>query len=129
MIWIDLVTVLALVQCIFFGILVGKARATYKVPAPASTGHEMFDRYNRVHMNTLELIVVFVPALWMAAKYWQPVWIALIGAVYIVGRMLYLNGYVKDPKKRGLGFLVSFMPIVILLIATCVGLVRGYAAA
>ena len=128
MIWIDLITVLALAQFIFFGILVGKARATYKVPAPASTGHDMFDRYNRVHMNTLELLVVFIPALWMAAKYWQPAWIAAIGAVYLIGRMVYLSGYVKDPKKRGLGYMISSMPVVVLLIATCIGVARGYSA-
>jgi Tfp pilus assembly protein PilE len=62
MILIELVTVLALVQYFAFGMLVGKARTTYGVHAPAVSGHAMFERYYRVQMNTLEVMVVFLPA-------------------------------------------------------------------
>jgi glutathione S-transferase len=125
MAWIQLVTLLALLQFFVFGGLVGRARGRHGVQAPATTGHEIFERYYRVQMNTLETLVMFLPALWLAALYWSPAWMACIGAVYLVGRVLYLNGYVADPKKRGPGYGLSIMPTLILLVAAIVGVVRA----
>jgi len=116
-----LVTVLALVQFLIFGVLVGRARERYKVPAPAMSGNDIFERYFRVQMNTLELLIIFVPALWMASAFVAPLWIALLGAVYLVGRVLYLSGYVADPKKRSAGFGLSALPIVALLLIDTIG--------
>src|SRR5690348_10933299 len=96
--WVNLVTVLALVEFLAFGVLVGRARGLYGIHAPATSGNEMFERWFRVHYNTLELLIMFVPALWIAAMYWNPLWMAGIGAVYLIGRILYLQGYVRDPK-------------------------------
>jgi glutathione S-transferase len=107
---------LALLQYLYFGFAVGGARGRYGVSAPATTGHEMFDRYFRVHMNTLELLVVLVPALPLFAYYINSTWAAALGAVYIVGRFLYFFSYVKDPKKRGPGYGLSFLPVAILLL-------------
>jgi glutathione S-transferase len=128
MAWIQLITLLALIQFVWFGFLVGKARSLYGVKAPATTGHEMFDRYHRVHMNTLEMLVVFLPALWLAAQYWSPPWLVGAGVVYLAGRVLYLQGYIADPKKRGAGYAISFLPIVTLLLAGAVGAVRSLLA-
>jgi len=125
MAWIHLVTLLALAEYIVFIVLVGRARDVYGVKAPATSGHEMFERYFRVQMNTLELLIVFVPALWMAAGYWNPVWVAAIGAVFIIGRALYLRGYVADPKSRSLGYLLSAVPVVVLLFGVVVGVARA----
>ena len=125
MAWIHLVTFLALVEYLIFGVLVGRARVTFGVKAPAITGHEVFERYFRVQMNTLELLIVFVPALWMAAAYWNPKWIAAIGAVFLIGRGLYLRGYVADPRTRSLGFGLSMVPTAVLLVAALVGAVRA----
>lgn len=125
MIWLDLVTVLALLQYMFFSSLVGKARGRYGVKAPATTGHEMFERYYRVQMNTLELLVVFLPALWLAARYWSPTWMAAVGAVYLVGRVVYLKAYTTNPAGRGLGFALSFVPAFLLLLAALAGLVMA----
>ena len=124
MAWVHLVTLLALVEYFVFAALVGRARSTYGVKAPATSGHEMFERYFRVQMNTLELLVVFVPALWMAAAYWNPALVAGVGAVFLIGRVLYLRGYVADPRARSLGFLLSSVPIVALLLGVGVGLLR-----
>ncbi len=107
---------LALLQYLYFGFAVGGARGRYGVSAPATTGHEMFDRYFRVHMNTLELLVVLVPALPLFAYYISSRWAAALGAIYIVGRFLYFFSYVKDPKKRGPGYGLSFLPVAILLL-------------
>ena len=128
MAWIQLVTLLALLQFVWFGFLVGGARQRYGVHAPATTGHEIFERYHRVHMNTLETMVVFLPSLWLAAQYWSPTWVAAAGAIYLVGRVVYLKGYVADPKKRSAGYGLSFLPTSILLLAALVGVVRGLMA-
>jgi uncharacterized membrane protein YecN with MAPEG domain len=112
---VAVVIVLALVQYVVFGMLVGWARGQYGVKAPAVTGHEIFDRYFRVHQNTLELLVAFVPAIWLFGMYVDPTWAALLGLVYLVARVLYLRGYVKDPARREVGFTLSVLPILVLL--------------
>ena len=123
MVLVEIVTVLALIQFVVFGALVGRARGKYGISAPAVSGHEMFERYYRVQMNTLELLVVFVPSLWLAARYWSPLVVAAIGAIYLVGRVLYFRAYVSEPAKRGIGFVMSLGPAVLLLLATLVGAV------
>lgn len=123
--WIDLVTFLALAQYLVFGALVGRARGQYGVKAPATTGNELFERHYRVQMNTLELLVVFVPALWMAAKYWSPAAMAAVGAVYLVGRILYQRAYTRAPSQRSLGFALSIGPVSVLLVAAFAGMVRS----
>ena len=65
--YVTLVSGLALLQYIAFGILVGKARGRYGVKAPAITGNDIFERYFRVQQNTLELLVVMLPAMWLFA--------------------------------------------------------------
>ena len=126
--YVDLIAVLAIMQLIFFGILVGRARGTYGVKAPAVSGHEMFERAYRVQMNTLELMVAFLPALFIASKYWPQTYVAIAGAVYLLGRFIYWRSYVSAPASRGLGFALSMIPILALLIATLVAVVRSSAA-
>jgi uncharacterized membrane protein YecN with MAPEG domain len=122
---VAVVIVLALLQYVAFGMLVGWARGKYGVKAPAVTGHGTFDRYFRVHQNTLELLVAFVPAIWLFGMYVDPTWAALLGLVFIVARMLYLRGYVRDPAKREVGFTLSVLPILVLLVGGLWGAGRG----
>lgn len=122
---VAVVIVLALVQYVVFGMLVGWARGKYGVKAPAVTGHEIFERYFRVHQNTLELLVAFVPAIWLFGIYVDPTWAALLGLVYLVARALYLRGYVADPAKREVGFTLSVLPILVLLVGALWGAGRG----
>jgi glutathione S-transferase len=121
----ELVIVLALLQYLFFGMLVSRARTRSGVKAPAVTGDPIFERYLRVQMNTLELLVIFLPALWIASAYIAMHWIAALGAVYLVGRFLYLRGYVRAPEKRSLGFGLSALPILILLAIDLIGALRS----
>ncbi len=123
--YVYLVMGLALVQYLYFAIQVGRARGRYGVHAPAITGNEMFERHFRVQQNTLELIVVLVPALALFAVHLSAYWAAALGAVYLVGRFLYEAGYVRDPKARSLGFLLSFLPILMLLFGGIWGAVRA----
>jgi uncharacterized MAPEG superfamily protein len=120
---VAIVTALALLQYIYFAVLVGQARGKFGVNGPAVTGHPVFERYFRVQMNTLELLVAFLPGLWLFAQYVSPVWAAVLGAVYIVGRFVYLRAYVADPAKRGLGFGLSMLPTLALLLGGLVGAV------
>jgi uncharacterized MAPEG superfamily protein len=114
--YVAIVTVLALLQYQWLGFSVGKARAKYNVPVPASSGNEMFDRHYRVHMNTLEQLVVFLPAMWLFAHTVSPLWAAGLGAVFIVGRFIYASAYVRDPKSRSLGFALTALPTLIMLL-------------
>lgn len=123
MVLIEIVTLLALLQFVVFGALVSRARGQYGVRAPSISGHEMFERYYRVQMNTLELLVAFLPALWLAARHWPPLVVGGVGAVYLVGRIVYLRAYLSDPKTRSAGFLLSLVPTVALLVAALVGAV------
>ena len=120
---IELVSIVALLQYLMFGVQVGKARTKYGIKGPATTGNEMFERVYRVQMNTLELLVVFLPALWMAARHFSPLWVGAVGAVFIVGRVIYFRAYTREPSKRGLGYMLSIMPTVALLVAAVVGIV------
>jgi uncharacterized membrane protein YecN with MAPEG domain len=121
----ELVIVLALLQYFFFSLLVGRARGRYGIKAPAVTGDPIFERYVRVHMNTLELLVMLLPALWIAGAFIAQPWIALLGGVYLIGRFIYLRSYVQAPEKRSLGFGLSVLPILILLVIGLVGALRS----
>jgi glutathione S-transferase len=118
---VAVVILLALIEYVAFGILVGQARGRYGVHAPAVTGHEVFERYFRVHQNTLELLVVFVPAMWLFGTYVDPTWGALLGLVYVVGRILYLRSYVSNPAKREIGFGLSVLPVIALILGALWG--------
>lgn len=122
--FVDLIAITALLQFFVFSLLVGRARGKYGVKAPAVTGHDMFERAYRVQMNTLELLVLFIPALYLASKYWSPGIVALLGAVYIIGRVVYWRAYMTAPQTRGLGFGLSIGPCLVLLVAAFIGAIR-----
>jgi glutathione S-transferase len=123
---VALVTSLALLQYFAFGILVGRARARTGVAAPAMTGHPEFERYNRVHQNTLEQLVIFLPALWLFATYVQPLAAAGLGVLFIVGRLVYLRGYVANPGKRTVGFAMTALAQLPLLLGGIIGAVTSW---
>lgn len=114
---VNLLLILAVAQFIVFAMLVASARGRYGVSAPATTGHEMFERYYRIHMNTLEMLIVLIPAVWIASTYWNAYFVAAMIAIYLVGRILYFRAYLANPKSRTIGFSVSFLPILALLLA------------
>ena len=119
--YVHIVALLAIMQFIAFGFLVGKARGKYGIKAPVMTGNDHFERAVRVHMNTLEQLICFLPALMIAAVYWPPTYVAAVGALYVVGRALYRQAYITDPAKRRLGFLLTFLPTTGLALAGLIG--------
>ena len=122
---VQLVIGLALVQFFFFLFAVGKARVTYKVAAPATTGNEIFERYFRVQMNTLELLVMFVPAILMFGQFFGGYLAAALGVVYLIGRLIYFTTYVKNPSSRSAGYGISVLPIMIMIAGSIIGAIRA----
>lgn len=125
---VNLVIALALLQFFIFGVAVARARGRYKVPAPATTGHEIFERYFRAQMNTLELLVMFIPAAWMFAHYISPGIAAALGALFLVGRVVYFLAYVNEPKSREVGFALSAGPLMLLVLGAIFGAARSAVA-
>jgi uncharacterized membrane protein YecN with MAPEG domain len=123
--YVAIVTVLALLEFFWFSVRVGKAREKFGIAAPATSGNDIFERHFRVHMNTQEQLVLFLPALWIFAYFISPLWAAGLGVVFIVGRVIYANAYVRDPKSRSLGFGMSALPTFILLAGILVWAVRA----
>ena len=119
--YVEIVTALVVLQYLYFIVLVGRARGRYGVKAPAVTGHEGFERAYRVQMNTLELMVALLPSMLIAARFWPAEWVAGIGAVYLVGRFIYWRAYVGNPSSRGLGFGLSMLPVLVLLLMAFAG--------
>jgi glutathione S-transferase len=101
------------------------ARVKYKIAAPAVTGNDDFERVFRVQMNTLEQLVAFLPALWLFALYVSPAWSSVIGAVWIVGRVLYSIGYTRAARKRARGFEVGSAALAVLWIGALWGVVAA----
>jgi glutathione S-transferase len=125
MAYVDIVTALAVLQFIVFGFKVGGARGRYGIKAPAITGNEIFERHFRVQQNTLEQLIVFLPGLYLFARYFNPLVAAALGVVYLFGRELYAFTYVKDPANRSVGYGMTFLPMLILVAGGLIGAVRA----
>ena len=110
--YVALVTVLLVSQYMVFMMLVGAARGKSGIKAPAVTGDEGFERAYRVQMNTLEQLMVALPALWVSGMYFDSLVAALLGMAFFLGRVMYRAGYVKDPEKRGMGFGIGFLAVL-----------------
>ena len=102
--YVAIVSVLLLLQVFWFAFQVGQARVRHGVKAPAMSGPPEFERANRAHQNTVEQLIVFLPAMWMFAYFGNPFVAAGCGAVFLVGRQIYRTSYVKDPSQRSAGF-------------------------
>ncbi len=118
---IAIVSALALIEYLYFAYQVGRARVRFGVPAPKTAGHPEFERYFRVQQNTLEQLVVFLPAVWMAGWYADVNAAAILGLGFVLGRAMYYVAYVRDPARRGPGFALSLAANAVLVITAMVG--------
>lgn len=105
------------------------ARDKGGVKAPATSGSETYDRRNRVHLNSLELIVMAIPSMWIFATYAHALAAAGLGFVYVIGRVIYSRAYMADPTKRGLGFMISMLPVVVMMIGGFIAVIINIAKA
>jgi glutathione S-transferase len=112
------VVMLALLQYTWFGIEVGRARGRFEVPAPATTGHENFERFFRAHQNTTEQLVVFLPAMFACAYLVNETLAAAMGLLFVIGRLMYFRGYTNPEKSRSLGFGLGLIANTVMILAT-----------
>jgi hypothetical protein len=122
--YVALVILLALVEYIVIISLVARARAKYGIRAPATTGHDVFERTFRVQQNTLEGLVIFLPALWLFGQYLNASWAVGLGIAGIVGRAIYAWGYIRAAEKRGPGAGIVGIVNMTLVIGALVGVIR-----
>jgi glutathione S-transferase len=122
-----LVTILAIAVYLYTSVLVARMRARHGIKAPATTGHPEFDRAFRVQMNTLEHLPVVLPLLWLTAIYFSPFPLIapLLGLLWVIGRGVYIQGYMRAAEKRGPGFGICGIAEVLLLILATVGIVMA----
>jgi glutathione S-transferase len=116
---VALVTLLALLLFFWMSIRVSSARQRHAVTAPATTGHPEFERHFRVQANTLEGLVMFLPSLWLFAIFVGSDYLAAgLGMVWIIGRIMYMMSYVKEPTKRGPGFGIQALATMVLMLGS-----------
>ena len=118
-----LVTVLAVILYFCAGVLVARARQKFGVMVPATTGHADFERVFRAQQNTLEWLPIFLPLLWLFAFYVSDWGAALLGLVWISGRIIFIHGYIEAVEKRNNGFFLQMAASGVLLIGALAGIV------
>lgn len=112
---VAIVTLVSLLLYFFMGLNVGRARSKHGVPAPAISGNDDFERVFRVQANTLEWLPLFLVSLWLFALYWNEAFAAVMGVVWIVGRVLYMTGYTRAANARSIGFGIQALATGVLL--------------
>lgn len=122
---VAIVILLAILEFMVLGAMVGRARGKYGIKAPATSGHDMFERHFRVHYNTLEHLIVFIPAVWLFGSFVSQLWAAILGAVFIVARAAYAVGYVSDPRKREIGAILTVVAEAPLILGALYGAIRA----
>lgn len=114
--WLMLSVAFTAVALQFMVINVAKARkeAGVEYPAmvadPATVGDAPAAKFNcaqRGHQNTLENLPIFLVMQLLIAQV-MPLTAAALGAVWTIGRIIYVVGYTNGgPKKRLPGFIIS----------------------
>jgi uncharacterized MAPEG superfamily protein len=119
-----LATCLAMLVYVWTIFLCGRARGAYGVKAPAVSGHPEFEKRFRAQQNTLEQLMLFLPSLWVFSLAVSPFCGGIIGLGFVVGRILYVAGYIRDPASREVGFVIGAVAVVILLLGGLAGVLR-----
>lgn len=120
---VALVALVAMALYMYMAVLVGQARVRFNVPAPAVTGHPDFERIYRVQMNTLESLPVFLACLFIFSAFVNGWFAAILGTVWIAGRYIYMQGYIKAADSRSLGFSIQGVAVIVLLAGSFLGVI------
>jgi glutathione S-transferase len=105
--WTALVTVALVAEYYLFTLPIYAARRSTGIRAPAMQGHPDLDRAIRVHLNTLEKLLIVFPTLWIAAWTVGDLPAAVSGAAWGVSRVIYAVGYLRSARGRTLGALLG----------------------
>jgi uncharacterized MAPEG superfamily protein len=124
----EAVTILAVLMLFYTSVPVGRARGKHGIKAPAMTGHEDLERAVRVHMNSLEQFALFLPMLWVATLTFTLVaWLpAALGLIWVAGRFIYMQAYLRDPGSRSTGFLITLLATAGLVILSVIGVAMSW---
>ena len=125
MVWVALVTLIMLLEYMVFSLMVGYARVKSKIDAPVMSGDPRLERTLRVQGNTLEQLLIAIPAMWLFAEYLNAPVAAGLGFLFVLARVIYCLGYLADPKKRGPGFGMGFLAILVLLLGAFYGVITA----
>lgn len=117
-----IIILIALLQYIYFTGKTGFSRDKYGVNAPSTIGNLQWECIYRVQQNTLEHLVVFIPAMLTFQMYVSQKWVIIPGIIFLVGRGLYSHLYTKDPKSRGPGMILSFFTNIALVVGSLIGI-------
>ena len=115
MAWVYIVLCLAVLFYVFAALNVGRLRRKHGILAPACVGHPEFERAFRVQQNTLEQLVPFLPMAYFFGQLVSPTGAAVVGVVWILGRILYMRDYLRDPAKRGPGMMLTLLMLLLLV--------------
>lgn len=119
---VAIVTLLICIQYTIFSTQVGIAHGKAKIPAPKMTGELNLEKRGRIHLNTLEQMITFLPAMWMFATYVHIEAAAILGVAFLVGRQIFAWGYMQEEAtKRAPGFLITFFAGVIAILGALGG--------
>lgn len=121
--FITVIVMLALVEYLYFGAAVSRARVRHSINAPATSGEELFERFFRAHQNTLEQLVVFIPAIYAAGYYANELFAVAVGVIFLIGRAIYFRSYISEPGSRGAGMIISTAACVVLVVSGLIGAV------
>jgi len=123
MAFVAFVTLLLIMQYLYFMAMVGMARGSTGVQAPAMTGDPLFERSLRVQLNTLEQLMITLPAMWVCATYFSATFAGIMGLVFFIGRFVYRSAYLADPTTRGTGMMIGFSANLALLLTALWGVI------
>jgi glutathione S-transferase len=121
-----IVTLLAVALYFFLATRVAVAHGKFDVKLPATTGNPDFERVYRVHQNTLEWLPTFLVPLWLCAIYLNDIAAAVLGLVWIGGRILYFVGYCEAVEKRLPGFFIQSGACGLLFIGALAGIIMHW---
>ena len=123
--YVALVTLLLLVEYMYFTGQAGMARGRAGIQAPAMTGDETFERASRVQLNTLEQLIITIPAMWICANYFRADVAAILGVIFLLGRLIYRSAYMKDPTTRVSGMVTGFLANIALILSAGWGVISN----
>jgi glutathione S-transferase len=123
------VTIAAIVISMAMAIRVARTRRATGVRAPAMSGSPDLECALRVQGNTVEQMTIFLPALWLAVLWFQGWLPPALGALWCIGRVIYMLTYGPgQPTRRAPGFIVSMLSVIALSVLAAIGLVQAWMA-